>query len=216
MSLLTISSWNMRGWGSSEPFAHSLLDKVDVLCIQEHMLYPCEAYKVGKSHKDFSALMKCSNRLDDFNCGRYIDISGGVGIMYRSTLKVDPISFCSDRICGIRIRTDCDLLHVICVYLPQAVCSIASYKSELEALSKGVQECASAGGHIIVIGDVNAHVGREGGLGGWGKTSKNGNMLCRFATMCNLDIVDLKCNTVGPKYSYISVPGELHLTSITA
>ena len=103
MSLVTVASWNMRGWGSSEPYVHSLLQGVDVLCIQEHMLYPCEMYKVRKSHTDFSATVKCSDRLDNFNCGKPIG-SGGVGIMYKSTLRVDCIKFKSDRICGIKIN----------------------------------------------------------------------------------------------------------------
>ena len=80
MRLITLSSWNMRGWRISEPFLLSLLKDCDIMCIQEHMLYQCEQSRICNCCTGFNAVVKSSRSLDNINCA--------------NTLAADVLAYC--------------------------------------------------------------------------------------------------------------------------
>jgi exonuclease III len=192
----------MRGWEGSKPYLDHLLLDCDIAFIQEHMLYECESDKIISHHTDFSSIVKCSKRLNNMDCGRRIG-HGGVAIMYKKSIKATEIHCNSDRISGIQVLTNTNPIHIFCVYLPQAGCIIADFKSELETLCDLVTESLITG-KVIVIGDLNGHIGKEGGARGWGTTSSNGKLLTAFSNENDMVYVDLQNLTTGPTYTYIS------------
>ena len=202
MSLLTISSWNMRGWGTGEPFLHSLLENTDIMCIQEHMLYPCETYRIDNSHTLFSAISTCSSKLDNQNCGKYIG-NGGVSIMFRTGMKVSELKISSDRICGIKLQLNKQDIYVVCVYMPQSGCTTASFKVVVEELNRVVLDYQRRGS-IVIMGDINAKFSKATGPRGGAVTSKNGALMSNFVKHLGLQIIDLQSTTIGPRYTYTS------------
>jgi exonuclease III len=202
MNCLNITSWNMRGWGSSKYYLTQLLPDTDVMCIQEHMLYECESHRIQSYCKGFSSVVKCSKRLNNMNCGRRIG-QGGVAILYKTSIRATEICCDSDRICGVKIMTDSGPLHILCVYLPQAGCITVDFSTVLQNLNDVVNDCLMLG-RVVVIGDVNANVGTEDGARGWGTTSQNGKLLNAFSRQNNMVYVDLLPNTTGPSYTYMS------------
>ena len=167
----------MRGWASSEPYLHTLLSKVDIMCIQEHMLYDCEKDRIESTHIDFSSIVKCSKRLNSINCGKYVG-NGGVGILYKHGIKAVEIKSQSDRICGLKVITGQTPIYVICVYLPQVSCTTASFDDVLMELNSMVINCSSKG-DVLIAGDMNVQLSNQYGPGSF-HPSRNGDKIENF------------------------------------
>ena len=71
-------------------------------------------------------------------------------------------------------------------------------------------EC-SAMGPVIVIGDVNVHLGKEYGPRGWGKTTSNGVKLMQVMMRCGMKIRDLQDDCRGPTYTYSFSQGKSYI-----
>ena len=99
-------------------------------------------------------------------------------------------------------------ISIINVYLPQPQCKNAKYEETLNNLEALVKSC-HMNGTVIVIGDVNAQLGEEGGQRGWGPTSVNGKTLLEFAQRNMMQIYDLLESTTGPRYTCYSHWGSV-------
>ncbi len=63
-------------------------------------------------------------------------------------------------------------------------------------------------GGVIIMGDVNAHFGKEFGGRCWGETSANGLEFAWFTERNSLEIVDIATKSWGPLYTFRSHTGH--------
>ena len=101
---LKLTTWNCRGFTTGEPYIYQLAeDGSDIIVVTEHWLWPYEAKQLSEVHPAFVAECSTDSRLHEKS-----DLArgcGGVGVMFRKSLNVSPISnISSDRICGIRVH----------------------------------------------------------------------------------------------------------------
>ena len=101
---LKLTTWNCRGLTTGEPYIHQLAeDGSDIIVVTEHWLWPYESKRLSEFHPAFSAECSTDARLhvnSDLERG-----CGGVGIMFRKSLSISPLSsISSDCICGVRVH----------------------------------------------------------------------------------------------------------------
>ena len=69
--------------------------------------------------------------------------------------------------------------------MPQPQCQIDTYSetlAQLQTIFNGIDENS----HMIIVGDFNAHFGKNIGPRGWGKSSKNAKHLQEFMALSHL------------------------------
>ena len=77
----------------------------DVIVLSEHWLWPYELHKLDEFNSEYQGLGKADPRLTDTSLTCCPRGCGGVGMLWKKSFDVTPISdIQSDRICGIRIK----------------------------------------------------------------------------------------------------------------
>ena len=123
---------------------------------------------------------------------------GGVGLIWRKSLPSTPISFVSDRICGIQLDLNTHVLSILCVYLPSTDHDIDEYKTYLNELECAI--CAlQSEGSVIVAGDCNAHLPSS-----CHNTNAQGQLLHEMIDRNYLYPISCSSIATGPKYTYFS------------
>ena len=84
---------------------------------------------------------------------------GGVAILWRSSLSnyISPLDIDSDRICGVKYRLKYACFYIIQVYASSSNYSMHIFREFIDLL-QSVILMYSKMGHIVVIGDFNAHL----------------------------------------------------------
>ena len=206
MNQLKIASFNMQTFSRGKEYLVQCIARdCNIICLSEHGLYECQFYRMRECLKDFNtSLIKQSS---DLNPDTYSSIRGhcGTALIWKEALDkcIKPITTIkSDRICGIQVETGKNgLLTVVSVYMPQANCKIAEYDNVLHELDE-VAEHYSQVGHVLIMGDVNAHIGPEGGPRGWGKTTPSGHKLLHWVKESALQLYDMQDCCHGPRYTF--------------
>ena len=90
---------------------------------------------------------------------------GGIALPYHKNLKVTTVlNTASNRICGIQIQTKSFLLTVLGVYLPCSDQGLDCFREHLVELETLVSKSQHVGA-VVVVGDVNSHIGSLVGQG---------------------------------------------------
>ncbi len=98
-------------------------------------------------------------------------------------------------------------LYVVGVYLPQSGCQVTDYQEHLDVLEYVVEQC-SKDGDVVILGDFNAHFGKDVFVRGWGKTSVNGRKLLNMMSSCSLTAADMHEQCKGPLYTFENDQGH--------
>ena len=110
-------------------------------------------------------MAKSSSRISDEEFGKRRG-TGGCAIMWHNTLSNNVRALYNDgtdRMCVLQVKLNDDLtVYVIAVYLPHQSCTISDFNHEPNALRTMICEY-SAKGSVLVIGDMNVHLGSEYG-----------------------------------------------------
>ena len=190
---LKLTTWNCRGFTIGEPYIHQLAeDGSDIIVVTEHRLWPYEAKRLSEVHPAFAAECSTDSRLHDKS-----DLArgcGGVGVMFRKSLNVSPISnVSSDRICGIRVHLtspELSCITVLGVYLPCADQGMDAYCSALLELEHLIST-SSSHGPVMIAGDFNAHLGPLGRPRGLGTPNQQGVLLHQLVNRCDLYVISM-------------------------
>ena len=208
---LRIKGFNMKGYTRSRLYIDELLNECDILCFSEHWLYENEFHKIRNNHSQYDSLIRQSN---DLNSDTYSGIFGhcGVGIMWNKALNtvITPIeAYKHDRICVIKVTfKNGEVIHVVSVYLPHRSCNISSFEDVIIDLENLISDL-NVQGHVIVIGDFNAHVGCEGGPRGWGVTTRSGRLMLEMGQRTGMVCVDMQATTTGPMHTFRDSRGHI-------
>ena len=166
-SSLNIVAWNMHGFHKNSLYFQDLCKKCDIITVSEHWLYPEEhpifQHTLGS---DFSDIFKCSSDLRPGYCGRMVGHAGiALCWKYNSSLLSSKMNHCkdNDRICVMCVHLDNSVvLYIIAVYMPPCNSCLADFDTTLDILEETVMSLGALG-HVCIIGDFNAQLGREAG-----------------------------------------------------
>lgn len=208
---LRITAWNSRGFTVAKPYLSDLLDQTDILALSEHKLYEHELSRLDGVSTDFISFGKSNNGLKISNYGR-VPGHCGVAVLWRKSISsyVKPLKAVgNDRICAIQLKLpQKESLCVISVYLPQTASRIADYQQNLDFLESIVTEFLLEG-KVIIVGDWNAHIGKESAIRGIGRTTDNGKKVLNFVERCSLRLIDLEEECKGPRYTFCGENGGM-------
>ena len=104
LDFLTVTALNYRGLATASPYLHKIFESgSDIVILSEHWLWPFDLYKLESLHPSFTAFGCADRRLTETTYDKSKGC-GGVGILWRKSMDVFPISdIVSDRICSIRM-----------------------------------------------------------------------------------------------------------------
>ena len=197
-SILTIKTWNCRGYKNAIPYLSSLLeDNTGIIALSEHWLWPFELPELSSLHPDYTSIGQADKRLHEessLNRG-----CGGVGIIWKKSLPASPIPLDSDRICGVQLHLTKHIISVLSVYLPSTDHDIEEYKHYLNVLECAISALQSEG-QVIVVGDFNAHLPTLQ----QNNANTQGQLLADLLHCHNLFPVSCSSIATGPKYTYFS------------
>ena len=213
LSNVTVAAWNMRcSFSSAAVYLSDLMRTSDVVALSEHALYPCEHHKLADLNPNYSFVVKSYDNLNDVNFGSRRG-QGGCAIGWSKSISniVKPLhSIDCDRICGIQMKLNNNTMYVVAVYMPQPTCVVADYTQVLLKLENIIGELMSSG-EVMIIGDINGHLGPEYGCRGWGKSSKNGKIFMNMVEKYNMLAIDMGYKCTGPTYTFSSARGKSYI-----
>lgn len=181
---LKILSYNSWGAMSSSRYISELLVECDILCIQEHHLYPENIAFLSTISTDF----KCDALVDKDNSNIFDIFSrkrkGGVAIMWHKNIDhiVSKVNLDQDidRINGIKIQEKGNIpVYLFNVYMPSTNSDIQEYIAMIRIL-QGLYDYYSQYGMVIIAGDMNGQLGPEYGPRAGTSQSERGRYLMEF------------------------------------
>ena len=215
-STLRITTWNSRGMSAAIPYLRSLLEKTDIITINEHWLHANKLNKLTEISSDFQVLARSSKHSESDTYG-ILRGQGGVAIMWRNTIGgISPVTdIVHDRFCAIRLETQnhC-ILYIFSVYLPD-VSSKDDYESCIIELSSAIDSLGE-GVLVFLCGDFNGDVGNSLGDRGVKRPTKQGLSVKHFVERYNLIPVNMLSETRGPLATYVGPVSETTIDYIMA
>jgi hypothetical protein len=128
-SSIKLTSWDISGVKHNTCFLNESLSNCDILCLQEHWLYPDTLSFLDTIHLDFYSWGRCAKDLDiDATSRRGF---GGIAFYWRKHLNVsiDVLSdLGNDRIAVLKVKLmNGNYIYIVNVYLPTASQNAATY-----------------------------------------------------------------------------------------
>jgi endonuclease/exonuclease/phosphatase family metal-dependent hydrolase len=189
---------------SAANYTSDLLNNCDVLCLQEHHLFP----ETGGFLKTLDPKYRAEVDYDriNHNLGNIRVRKGGLAIMWRRDLdycvaKLElPASDHSDRIMGISMQVNGMVpIYIINVYLPSSNYPMECYR-EVCSLLHVVCETYAGKGILILAGDFNGQINSER----FGpRINTRGYCLQEIMTFHNLYSTVSHGTCAGPVYTYL-------------
>ena len=202
---INITCWNSRGLTASKSYLNELMQDSDIVCLSEHCLYNSQLYRLGEINQDFAYSAKSSSDLNDAMCNSKPGHCG-VAILWRKQFAniikcINDIDH--DRICGIEIVQGNEHLFILSVYIPYQGCQITDNSHTFDYLECLINKLHSRG-KVVVMGDMNSHIGKGHDTRFWGHTSSNGQKLLDMASREVMYFADGDEMCTGPNYTYES------------
>ena len=183
---LSITTWNCRGLGSSEPHLRQLSYSSDIILLQEHWLWPLEVHKLSSIIPEFSASGRAENRLSEqYN---HTKGCGGVAILWKKSSNINPLHTVStsDRICPVEFQLHnsegINKLVVYNIYCPSSDYSSDQYEQSIHDLEEEINSHSNETTAIVIAGDFNAHLGTLSGCRSSGPPNHRGIFLKNLLT----------------------------------
>ena len=182
-SACKIATINIENIKTNLPFLHQLMDRVDVLCVQEHWLYHFEAPNVGQFVQGLHHQIKCCDDNNPICPDMKPRGKGGVLTLWKDHMDhlITPLPDGSSRTMVTQIGTDCPIF-IINSYMPTNG-SEDSYQEALDEVIELMNKFRERG-KVIWLGDLNASKHRH--------TSPNDKHFTQVCHELNLDTTDLK------------------------
>ena len=178
---------------TAQLYFKSIIDQFDILAISEHSLFE-EQLEILKTATDGTYNYHAVSASDNPRIISGEQAHGGVALLWKYSINdfVTPIkSIQSDRIVGIKCEfSGCRPLFILGVYLPSSNHTLDEFQECLDLLW-AFYESLSAGGFVIVLGDVNGDFGNCLGVRGKKEPKVRGKLLINFANFFNVCPVNL-------------------------
>jgi len=156
---LRIVSFNVKGFHSNGNYFNELIDKYDIILLQEHWLFNFEKELLKQYHPEFLTFTRQVDDEDPLSPLCRPREHGGIAIMYRKSMssKISQLLDEDNRIQAIEISTTDDPICLINVYLPSRGSDQGHnlYRAALDTLREMMFKYQSTD-TIIIAGDFNA------------------------------------------------------------
>ena len=163
-SNICITTLNTHGAMTNGIYISTLMQYCDILCLQEHYLYPDMHGFLKTIDGNIDGYIKSDNSLDVNDFPR--KHKGGIAILWKNDISyvITPLhTLGTDRIMVIKIHNiQHQHLYVINVYTPSSNYTVAEYDAVLSELFEVVMYCSDRG-RAVVLGDMNGQIGPSGG-----------------------------------------------------
>ena len=152
---LTISSLNTRGATSNILYIDQLCKSSDIVCLQEHHLFPYNASMLSTISTEYRTFLRCQSFIR--NDGVPIR-QGGLAIMWKAGInhtitKLHDVG--NENIMGVHINhEDGNSIYLFNVYLPATNHSFEEYLMCANAMSN-IYDYYQNLGSVIFVGDLN-------------------------------------------------------------
>lgn len=205
-NLVSVATWNCRGFQNSKPYIVDLIKSgVDIIILQEHWLWPFELSTLDSVHPqyDFTAIsdkqVHASSNL--------VRGCGGIAIFWNKALPCFPIS-ALDRVCGVRLLPSTRghskrYLTILGVYMPSADEPQETYTSYLEIVEHAVSQFSNDA-RLVVMGDLNAHLGSRVCDNPQPSCNSRGQQWLNLCESLSLHNISSSSLSSGPSYTYSS------------
>ena len=154
MAEINIITFNCHGIQSSREELCLLCENSDIVCIQEHWLFPEEVDQMNNVHSNFNGIgVSAIDTSKGLLTGRPF---GGVGILWNKKLDSCIITMLIDYkwICGIKMKYSEGELCIFCVY--ESYDNLDQYVQCMAILSNLINESPS--NVIYILGDFNCDI----------------------------------------------------------
>ena len=201
---LRLICWNISGVKYNLCFLHQILKDCDICCIQEHWLFPDDFRFLDTVNPKFDTWGRCDSRLSLDSLSRRG--KGGLAFFWRKSLmaSVEVLeNIGNDRIAAISVKQhESEQMFLVGTYLPCATESMEVYNSYVEQLENVLYQLQQRG-TIIIMGDINAHIGHLGGPRSFGKVNSRG---CNFMKIINdFDLLSVNSQPVLDQLKHIII-----------
>ena len=183
-NLIRVGCLNVRGFKSNSDYVKKICKSCDILAISEHWLHIYDLSLIPKSLPNFFAYSMCPPPIeDDLICApRLIRGNGGVSILWRKHLqphvqKLTDLS--TSRVVGIKVATAHRPTCFLSVYLPTRSGCTDDFKEQLDYIDAVLGQL-SLDNNVIIMGDLNADPGSEGGPLSNTNANEQGKILLRY------------------------------------
>ncbi|XP_060074851.1 uncharacterized protein LOC132554540 [Ylistrum balloti] len=192
------------------PLLTELLADTDIAVITEHWLLPEQMNFLNSIDANLKAYGVSDKRIpvepENRICNRGY---GGLAILWRNQLNVCPVlSDGSDRVlcCSVQLHNK-SCVFVIGVLLPSTNVPLCEYRETLEYISD-LYDKFSDQGHVIVVGDFNAQIGKRFGEKNRVNPNERGRLLESFIDEKSLISVNSQAWAKGGLSTFVSKDGH--------
>ena len=185
-----------------------LLADLDILAISEHWLHSYELHLLGLIHTNFNYLASSPHPQEDsLTCTpRLIRGSGGVAVLWRKSLhnQVKKLTdFSNDRCVCIQLQSSPRPLVIISTYLPSRSGCTDLFKEALDYIDSTIMHFAFDN-NVMVLGDLNADPGSDGGPLATTPSNEQGRILLRYLAKWEFSSVHLHTCSTPLTHTYTS------------
>lgn len=211
---IKLTSWNITGVKYNLGFLRKCLANCDILCLQEHWLYPDNISFLDSINPNFSSWGRCANNLNLDSISRRGN--GGIAFLWKKCMNVSIETFTDlgdDRIAVLKVNlVDGGQMYIVNVYLPTAAENAATYNRSLETLENILYELHGSG-TVYIAGDFNAHIGTFGGPKSFKEVNCRGRKIGKIMDDFDLISVNSQNECKGPIETFYSNCGLTKTTT---
>ena len=162
--LLSVCSYNSQGSGAGRfEYLNELINKVDVILIQEHWLAENQFSLFSKNLHNVNFHSVTPMPLSKANCGQPF---AGCAIIWNSSLvaSVTPITYQTKRVCAVKMKLGAHSILLCNVYMSTYQAVQGAYLQEIYDVLTDVESLIKDSGeqYIIISGDLNTSFSKPG------------------------------------------------------
>ena len=214
--LLRLGCLNVRGIKANNDYVANLLGDLDILAISEHWLHSYDLHLLGLIHTEYNYIASSPHSQEDaLTCAPRLKRGcGGVAILWRKAInnQVKKLTdFSNDRCVAIQLLSTPRPLAIISTYLPCRSGCTDLFKEALDYVDSIINHLAYDHS-VIVLGDLNADPGPDGGPLSTTPANEQGRILLRYLAKWELSSVHLHTCSTPHTHTYTS---EAHNSTST-
>lgn len=210
---LKITTWNVGGLKYNLQFLREHIAMWDIVCLQEHWLFPDDLGFLNGIDESFTSWGRSSSNLNSESLSRRG--MGGLAFLWKKDLTnavIPMLDVGSDRIMVLSLRNSKnEEIYIINVYLPSSSESAEIYQLHVAELQEIIYKLQNKGS-IILLGDFNAHIGCFGGPRSFGMINRRGRMLWSTLNLFDFVSVNSQLSTEGPIETFYACSGAVRTT----
>ena len=194
---------------ASATYVDCLLQKCDILCLQEHHLIETNMTFIQSINVNFECFTRCE---DGISLSGFTVRKGGISIMWRHSMShyITPLYHVgNNRIQVIKLKSHPQRPLYICnIYMPPANLGYMEYENCINDLID-IYNIFSLNGDVMLVGDFNVTLNMgPRGCPGRSEDLKRSQYLEQFLKFTHQNSIVTQAICTGPKVTYLPYSGS--------